>query len=177
MSPFACHESIPPRATGVFGKGQALTKSKSLLVALAAWVGLEIVVFSLVAEVIGLIPAILLGLATTLLGLADARRLLTYLRLRMTKKPARREGALVDGGLQALGSALLLLPGFLSDIAGLALKSPSIRESVAGRLRKKGAGPTTIDLAPNEWKAIRDQKPRRRTPKPVQNAAPESAQK
>jgi UPF0716 protein FxsA len=84
---------------------------------------------------------------------------------------------MLDGVLQALASLLLILPGFASDVAGLALKSPSVRASLLARIRdggkgsgKRGGGksgkpaaPATIDLAPHEWKHLTPGgKPRRK---------------
>ena len=86
--------------------------------------------------------AVALGVGTTLLGLLDIRRLVTYLRGRMGwsgEKQAQPSSKLVDGGLQALGAVLLILPGFASDLVGLALKSPPIRGDIAQRLRGGGA--------------------------------------
>jgi UPF0716 protein FxsA len=138
-----------------------VNKSKLVAFALAAWIALEVVAFVLVVQFLGLLAAIALGVGTTLLGLSDVRRLLVYLRSRVGKPKGKgggkAGGALLDGGLQALGSLLLILPGFASDLVGLALKAPSIRAGVAGRLRdrdKTRKGPRTIDLAPNEWKNL-----------------------
>jgi UPF0716 protein FxsA len=145
--------------------GLDVNKSKLVAFALSGWLILEIVVFALVVQMFGVLAAVALGLATTLLGLADVKRLFVYLRSRVGKpKPEGKAGAnLLDGGLHALGSLLLILPGFVSDFVGLALKSPSIRAGLARRLRDPsgpGRGPRTIDLAPNEWKALshRDRK-------------------
>jgi UPF0716 protein FxsA len=154
-----------------------VNKSRFLAAGLTAWLVIEIVVFMLIVEFIGLLPAILLGVATTLLGLADVKRLLLYIRSRIGRpKKGSKPGGLVDGGLQALGSFLLMIPGFVSDLAGLALKSPSIRAGVAERIRtgSKRKGPPIIDLSPNEWKNIRhERRAARSTPKPVSEQSPE----
>jgi UPF0716 protein FxsA len=68
--------------------------------------------------------------------------------------------------MQALASILLILPGFASDFVGLALKSPSVRQNLARRLRARSgnADPRLIDLDPREWR--RDaRRPRRTAPK------------
>lgn len=135
-----------------------MNRSKLLAYALAAWLIVEVIACVLVVQFLGLLAAIALGVGTTLLGLLDVRRLFTYLRARLGGKRGETKGGapLVDGGLQALGALLLILPGFASDLVGLALKAPSIRAGVAERLRKGPArhGPTTIDLTPNEWKTL-----------------------
>jgi UPF0716 protein FxsA len=75
------------------------------------------------------------------------------------------DGAMLDGALQALASFLLILPGFASDFVGLALKSPSVRQSLVRRLRSrnKTGDPRLIDLDPREW--------RRETRRPRRSAA------
>lgn len=143
-----------------------MNKSKLVAVVLGAWLVVEIVAFVIVVQILGLIAAILLGVGTTLLGLADIKRLFVYLRSRVGKaKSEQKGGGLVDGGLQALSSLLLILPGFASDLVGLALKAPSIRAGLAARMREGGGarkGPPMIDLAPNEWKNLKHDRPKRR---------------
>jgi UPF0716 protein FxsA len=130
-------------------------RTKLIGLALGLWLALEIIAFAMVLRAIGLLPAILLGLGTTALGLADIRRLLDVWKAR---GEWRRDGAMLDGGLQALASLLLILPGFASDAAGLALKSPSVRAAALARLRGASgsaeSGPQTIDLSPTEWKHL-----------------------
>lgn len=131
----------------------------------AGWIGLEILAFSLIVHSLGFLATLVLALATTMLGLSDVRRLLDFWR---RPGEALTRGMSADGGLQALGAFLLILPGFVSDFAGLALKSPSVRADLARRFGKgdavdppSGASPV-IDLSPREWKNIDDQKPRSR---------------
>jgi UPF0716 protein FxsA len=130
-----------------------LSKSKILAYAVGAWLFVEVLAFVVVVQFFGLVAAIVLGLGTTALGLLDVKRLLEYLRRRMRRTESKSGPApnMVDGGLQALGSLLLILPGFASDLVGLALKAPSIRADIARRLHgDRRKGPRTIDLAPNE---------------------------
>ncbi len=147
--------------------GLNLSLSKSLGVAIAGWLALEIVGFMLIAHAIGLFLALLLAIGTSLIGLADSRRLVDYLRswaLRRTKE--NKQGAWLDGALQALGSFLLILPGFASDFAGLALKSPSVRANIMRRLAAKTDDPRIIDLAPTEWRHLAPKRSRKRAAKP-----------
>jgi UPF0716 protein FxsA len=68
----------------------------------------------------------------------------------------KREG-LVDAFLILFGGALMLAPGFLTDIAGMALLVPPVRAGVRGILRRRftarvfgpgtsGGGPGIIDI-------------------------------
>jgi len=143
-----------------------VNKSKLLVYLIGGWLAIEAIAFVLVVHFLGLIPALALGLGTTILGLMDIKRLVDYLRGRLPlagAKAARPAGSMVDGALQALGALLLILPGFASDLIGLALKAPSVRADIATRLREGPKGPRTIDLAPTEWKAIGHRKTRRVT--------------
>ncbi|MGD9659188.1 MAG: FxsA family protein [Methylocystis sp.] len=132
--------------------------SKYVGAALAAWIVLEILAFALVVRAVGLLAAIALAIGASLLGLADVKRLLDFFRMsvgaRARGQSAAADGAMVDGALQALASILLILPGFASDFVGLALKSPSVRQSLAQRVRSraKAADPRFIDLDPREWR-------------------------
>lgn len=150
-------------------------RTKLIGMALGLWLALEIVAFAFVLRSVGLLLAILLGLGTTALGLSDVKRLLNVWRER---GKLRAEGAMLDGAIQAFASFLLILPGFASDVAGLALKSPSVRVAVMNRIRNKGKspkkpeGPQTIDLDPREWKHLTPSgRPKRKRKKP-DGAAP-----
>ena len=117
-------------------------KSKLVGAVLATWIVLEILCFALVVRAVGLLAAIALALGASLLGLSDVRRLLDFVRAGLAAKArgessATLDGAMLDGALQALASILLILPGFASDFVGLALKSPSVRQSLARRLRAR----------------------------------------
>jgi UPF0716 protein FxsA len=179
MSRLACHESrvgrigaalsrsggctrppeLTPSARDINAETFRIVNERTRLIALALglWLACEIVAFALVLRAVGLLAAIALGLATTALGLADVKRLLSVWRERGR---LRADGAMADGALQALASLLLILPGFASDVAGLALKSPSVRVAALSRLRQRGdapraaSGPQTIDLEPHEWKHL-----------------------
>ena len=58
----------------------------------------------------------------------------------------------------AIAAFLLILPGFISDLAGLALAAPSLRQMLVRRFGGAGADPAAgyarrkiVDLAPEEW--------------------------
>lgn len=97
----------------------------------------EIVALVAVGSWLGLGWTLLLLLAGTVVGAWIARRegvrataaLSTALR---DRRVAHRE--LTDGLLVAVGGLLILLPGFVSDLAGLLLVLPPTRAVVRGRL-------------------------------------------
>jgi len=134
-----------------------------LFLFLVLWLGSEILVFLLVVYVAGLSGAILFGLLTSLVGFVVLRRLGMTASMGFQEGMRARESlsreALFDGSLAALGSLLLILPGFVSDLVGLALIAPTIRTFVTERLQfgkfgnKRGPRqtPPTIELSPDEW--------------------------
>jgi UPF0716 protein FxsA len=146
----------------------------SLKPLLLGWAVSEIIAFALVVRVLGFGGAVLLSLAASVLGLIILRRIGTEATRRLRAAltgGAPPEGALLDGVLEGLGALLLILPGFVSDLAGLALASPSIRAQLAGRLGQKampqaGGRPVPkpssdiIDLSPSDWRVVDRTEPR-----------------
>lgn len=123
------------------------------------WLFSEIFVFGLVADAIGLGGAILATLLTSLLGIAFLRRLGRATRDEL--KATLKSGAslrltpevLQSGVLAALGSILLILPGFLSDCVGLMLAMPALRRPQQ-RPPAAPEKPDVIDLSPQDWRRI-----------------------
>jgi UPF0716 protein FxsA len=117
------------RTTGAVGRRVRLVAA--LLVAA------ELVVYVLVASWIGLGWTLLATLATSAIGwvllarqgtraLADLRE-----RARTGRAPGRELG---DAGLVAAGGALMILPGFVTDLIGLLCLLPFTRALVRGAL-------------------------------------------
>nr|WP_231127510.1 FxsA family protein [Motilibacter aurantiacus] len=118
-------------------------------------------VFTLVqvAQEVGAAPALLLLLATSLLGLWLLRREGTraWRGLRGSMAGGQLPGGeLADAALVLLGAALLAVPGFLSDVVGLALLFPPTRALARGALvllltrrvaRQLGISPTALRAA------------------------------
>jgi UPF0716 protein FxsA len=95
----------------------------------------EIVIFVLVAHWLGVALTILLVLASSLVGawLLRESGLRALRGLRSAGMSGRAPGAELSQGLLGLLSGLLLVvPGFLTDLAGLALLVPPVRR-LAGR--------------------------------------------
>ncbi len=90
----------------------------------------EVVVFVEVALAIGLVWALLLLLATSVLGARIARRqgraAITELARAVSERRPPGVAAL-DGALGSIGGLLLLVPGFLTDALGVLLLLPPAR--------------------------------------------------
>jgi UPF0716 protein FxsA len=127
-----------------------------------AWLGLEFAAFVVVAENIGFSGALLLGMATSLAGFVLLRQsgqgAMEHL-LASLSGARPRKGDMVDGLIRALAAFLLILPGFISDLVGLALAAPSIRQILARRFGgqalpgapRRRENPGIVDLRPEEW--------------------------
>jgi UPF0716 protein FxsA len=98
----------------------------------------EIYVFIKVAATIGTIQTIVMIILTGVLGAYLARREgFAVLRRLQSQLYAGNIPAdeLIDGAMVLVGGALLLTPGFLTDILGLALVIPPLRNMLKGLLR------------------------------------------
>jgi UPF0716 protein FxsA len=126
----------------------------------------EIAGFILVGQAIGVLPTLALVLASVVGGVLVLRHAGTSaLRRIATDLEARRLPArpLVDAALLAAAALLLILPGFISDIAGLMLVIPAVRSALWLQLSRmvevrsarflRHAGRSTIDLDEGEYRA------------------------
>jgi len=99
----------------------------------------EIVGFVLVAQAIGWGWAILIGLATMLVGSVLLKRegVRAWRRFRTAVGEGRPPGGEVSDGLTGLlGALLLLTPGFLTDAVGLLLLVPPVRALARRQVRR-----------------------------------------
>jgi len=100
----------------------------------------EIAVLIQLGRVLGLWPTLGILLATGAAGVLLARfqglRALREIRYELSfgRVPARR---LLDGFMILIGAILLILPGVLSDIAGIFLLLPIVRSRLAVALRRR----------------------------------------
>ena len=108
----------------------------------------ELYVIITVGQAIGVLPTVALLLADALLGAAlfrrEGRRAWQALRVALSEQrvPGRE---VADGALVVLGGALLLTPGFVTDVFGLLCLLPPTRAV----LRRLLTGLATRHLLPN----------------------------
>jgi UPF0716 protein FxsA len=154
----------------------------SITIALLIWFLSEYLAFSFVASKIGFSGALLIGIATSLLGVSVLRKLGTAaiagLR-RQIDRPQAASGDLLDGMLSAIGGILLILPGFISDLVGLSLMSPSLRrwiairfgnETIGSGAKSRRSSPDLIDLDAADWRHVEE--PARKSHRPRSAAKP-----
>jgi UPF0716 protein FxsA len=106
---------------------------------LAAAAVAEIVVFVLVARWLGLPLAVLLFLATSVVGVLLLRRegIRAWRRFRRAFEAGEPPGVRVADGLVGLVGALLLaVPGFVTDVLGLLLLLPVLRPLARHRVQR-----------------------------------------
>ena len=97
----------------------------------ALWIAGEIVAFNLVSGWTGGGLAFFLLVMKSVLGVVFVKRALSRKLFDMLRRGGavyRLEGsAAVEAWLKGLGAALLVAPGFLTGVGGLALLTPSFR--------------------------------------------------
>jgi UPF0716 protein FxsA len=157
-----------------FSKETRMRQPSGFMLGFLAWLTLEFVAFVAIAQAVGLGGALLLGIATSMAGFVmlrqagnDAWAQLRAVMLGGESQPAD----MVEGLIGALAALLLILPGFASDLVGLALAAPSVRQFFGRKYGRAGASasgrrrqePETIELAPGEWAPLdRPNEPMRR---------------
>jgi len=129
----------------------------------------EIAVFVAVVVKLGFLAALALTLLTSLLGMAVLRNAGSGNVQRMRTAFGERTISRVEldgaGVLTALGGALLVLPGFITDVIGALLLLPQTRRVLAAALRRavaradRASGrPQVVDLAPDQWQRVPEER-------------------
>jgi UPF0716 protein FxsA len=115
----------------------------------------EIIVLIAIGKALGVLPTILLLVVISMIGIALLRRegahtLQAFVESVRTRRIPHQEVA--DGVLITAAGALILIPGFVSDLVALALLFPPTRAVVRRRMmrrallggRKRGSGGTFV---------------------------------
>lgn len=114
-----------------------------LLLGLLSLPILEIYLLIKVGGVIGFLPTLVLLFGAASLGtyLLQTQGWTTWVRVQQSLRQGELPAAeLVDGAIILAGGALLLLPGFLSDLFGLLCLFPATRRIIGAYLVRKRFG-------------------------------------
>ncbi len=129
-------------------------------VIILSWVAAEFVTYAVFFSIFPIWAGVLVGLGSILLGLLTLRLLGARVMQAATAQlmEAAINGSVRTAPLALLGAVLLLLPGFLSDLLGVALVIAG-----AGALLQPpaAADARNIDLEDHEWTRLPDDAPRR----------------
>lgn len=137
-----------------------------ILLGLLGLVVAEAAVFLLVAQLLGSFTALFLLFATSILGALVLGRMGKRLAGRLADMLSQRDLAMTEasgGLLTMIGGLLLVLPGFLTDTAGLLLLIPSVRRRLidAPALRRNRPAGQVLELDRSQWRDLPN--------KPVEN--------
>jgi UPF0716 protein FxsA len=148
---------------------------KRVIIAILLLPAAEIAAFVLVAALIGVTGALLLMLTTTLAGILVLRQAGRgrIARFRAAVSQAEMTGLEANGigVLTVLAGLLLVLPGFLTDLVGIALLIGPVRRW-CGRMvrswigRRNRGDRSVVDLAPGEWKQVPERELEDRSKRP-----------
>lgn len=127
---------------------------------------IEITLFVLIGQAIGLLPTLLGVLVTAVVGAlvlrVQGQAVLAEIRSTFAQGllPGRAIG---DAMMLGIAGALLVTPGYFTDLVGLLLLVPAVRGAIYAELKKRmtvidvaGGGsppaPGTIDLDNEDWR-------------------------
>ncbi len=97
----------------------------------------EIASFILIGRVIGLFATLALVAASSVLGAVMLRDAGAATMLRLERRPANPALILAEGGTRMLAGFLLVIPGFLTDIAAFLVMVPGLRNPLTRRFAGK----------------------------------------
>jgi UPF0716 protein FxsA len=124
-----------------------------LLVVLFLAIAAEIAVVIAIGNVVGALWTILLLIAVSMAGVALLRRQGTRTITGLTDALRNRrdpQPEIVDGSLIGVAAALILFPGFVSDLAALFLLFPPTRAVVRRKIISKAAQRRTFTVVDGE---------------------------
>jgi UPF0716 protein FxsA len=135
---------------------------KFILIGVLLLPAAEIGLFILIAAKIGFSLAFGLLLLTSAAGLLllrhAGRARLERLRVAVTQTGVVGLEAGGDAFLTVAAGILLLLPGFITDVAGLILLAPPVRRRIhtrfAGFVRTQRGQADVVDLEPDQWQQV-----------------------
>jgi UPF0716 family protein affecting phage T7 exclusion len=133
------------------------------LIIITVWIAVEITMFNLVAGWTGGLVAFLLFVLKSVAGFFFVGQLLRRKLMNLSgfRIVSLDGAAATTTSLKIIGSLLLVIPGFLAGVVGLALLTPSIRALIVGRMARKVENPRDFDLKADDWREISEPPPKR----------------
>ncbi len=105
-----------------------------VLTGLIAWSLVEIALFVIVGSWVGVLGTLAIVLGSGVAGVMILRQQGVQLGQALRQNMGAGRLPVAHSGLVALGAVLLILPGFLTDMIGLALMVPPIRAVIIARI-------------------------------------------
>jgi UPF0716 protein FxsA len=111
----------------------------------------EIATFILVGGAIGVVRTLGLVIVSALVGVIMLRDAGVMTALKLQRQKGNPAAILAEGGARMLAGLLLLIPGFLTDIAAILVLIPATRRLLFGRLAAsaQSAGTAQPDMRPD----------------------------
>jgi UPF0716 protein FxsA len=111
----------------------------------------EIATFIIVGGKIGLVRTLALVIVSAIVGIIMLRDAGAMTALKLQRQKGNPATILAEGGTRMLAGVLLLIPGFLTDIAAILILIPAVRRAIIARLGKNApASPTTRTETPSQ---------------------------
>jgi UPF0716 protein FxsA len=111
----------------------------------------EIATFIIVGGKIGLVRTLALVIVSAIVGIIMLRDAGAMTALKLQRQKGNPATILAEGGTRMLAGVLLLIPGFLTDIAAILILIPAVRRAILARLGKNApASPTTRTETPSQ---------------------------
>jgi UPF0716 protein FxsA len=101
----------------------------------------EIATFILVGGAIGVVRTLGLIIMSSLIGMTMLRDAGVMTALKLQREKGNPTAILAEGGTRMLAGLLLLIPGFLTDIAAILVLIPATRGLLFGKLAAGAASP------------------------------------
>jgi UPF0716 family protein affecting phage T7 exclusion len=126
------------------------------LIIVIAWIGAEMTAFNLVSGWTGGLMAFLFFTLKSVAGFVFVGQLLRRKLMGAggIRVVSLTGAGITDASLKVLGAILLVFPGFLAGIIGLALLTPSVRRIISGKVGAAAQDPRDIDLSSKDWQEI-----------------------
>jgi UPF0716 family protein affecting phage T7 exclusion len=129
------------------------------LLTVTAWIAAEMTVFNLVAGWTGGLMAFLLFILKSVAGFAFVGQMIKRKLVGMggVRAVSIDPSSLTGATLKVIGAVLLVVPGFLAGIIGLALLTPSLRALLVRRGDYAMRDRREIDLPSADWREVPDE--------------------